>query len=167
MRRFLGYAGGVISIFCLVLLFVLLSIIPAQSAVFDIPSGNVTALIAAINKANANGKKNTINLEPGTYTLTSVDNTSGGSNGLPIVSSTLTIRGDQSTIIERDSGAPRFRILAVAANGALTLRGVTLRGGSSPDPVVGAGGAILNEGEVNIHRSTIESNSSDGAVAVL
>src|SRR5262249_36286826 len=55
-------------------LFMLLSVIPAHSAVFNIPSADVTALIDAINMANANGEDNTINLEAGTYSLTAIDN---------------------------------------------------------------------------------------------
>ena len=49
--------------------------VPAYSAVFNISSGayQPTGLIAAINAANANGEENTINLEPGTYTLTGVN----------------------------------------------------------------------------------------------
>ena len=53
---------------------------PSYAAVFNIPSGNVTALIAAINTANANGEENIINLEAGTYTLTAIDNGAIDSN---------------------------------------------------------------------------------------
>jgi hypothetical protein len=54
-------------VFCLSLF---LSSVPAYSAVFNVSSGDVTGLIAAINAANVNGEENTINLEPGIYTLT-------------------------------------------------------------------------------------------------
>ena len=70
-----------------------------SAAVFQIPAGDVTRLIAAINTANANGEENTIILEPGIYTLTTADNTTGaptaalGANGLPVITSTLTLRG--------------------------------------------------------------------------
>ena len=59
----------VILVFIVVLLLLLFSIIPAHSAVFNIPSGNVPALIAAINAANANGEENTIILAFGIYTV--------------------------------------------------------------------------------------------------
>ena len=53
-----------------------------SAAVFQIPAGDVPALIAAINAANANGEQNVINLEAGTYTLTIVDNNTLG--GQPV-----------------------------------------------------------------------------------
>ena len=53
--------------------FLILSV-PAHSAVFNVSSGDVTGLIAAINAANANGEENTINLEAGLYILTSINN---------------------------------------------------------------------------------------------
>jgi hypothetical protein len=78
--------------------------VPAYSAVFNISSGDVTGLIAAINAANANGEENTINLEPGTYTLTGVNTEL---SGLPSIQSVMTINGDgaENTIIERHPGA--------------------------------------------------------------
>src|SRR5437016_1097060 len=87
----------------------LLSLAPSsQAADFTCAAGDVACLIDAINQANANGEKNTIRLEAGTYTLTAVDNffTQGatfGPNGLPVITSTLTITGEEAetTIIER------------------------------------------------------------------
>jgi hypothetical protein len=78
--------------------------VSAYSAVFNISSGDVTGLIAAINAANANGEENTINLEPGTYTLTGVNTEL---SGLPSIQSVMTINGDgaENTIIERHPGA--------------------------------------------------------------
>ena len=46
-----------------------------EAAEFFCSSGNVTCLIAAINEANTRAGADTINLDPGTYTLTSVDHT--------------------------------------------------------------------------------------------
>src|SRR4051812_8918216 len=44
-------------------------------ATFNVGSGAVTGLIAAIHAANANAEDDTINLSPGSvYTLTAVDN---------------------------------------------------------------------------------------------
>ena len=72
-----------------------------QAKTFQCGGGDVPCLIAAINDANANGEKNTIRLEAGTYTLTAPDNPD---NGLPVITSPLTIvgRGAETTIIERD-----------------------------------------------------------------
>jgi hypothetical protein len=68
---------------------------PSQAADFSCAAGDVACLLAAIATANANGETNTITLAAGTYTLTAVDNTTDGANGLPSVTSAwpLTIRG--------------------------------------------------------------------------
>ena len=55
-----------------------------SAAVFHVPAGDVTGLIAAITAANSNGEENTINLAPGTYSLTA---------GLLSVTSIQTIKG--------------------------------------------------------------------------
>ena len=128
----------------------------------DIPSGNVTALIAAINTANANGEENIINLEAGTYILTTIDNNTSGPNGLPVVSSRMSIVGvgAELTVIEKDTGAPVFRILHVAALGNLTLERVTLTGaggfGNISQPL--SGGAIQAFGPLTIANSNIVDN---------
>ncbi len=104
---------------------------PLPAAEFSCPAGDVACLIDAITQANTNGEANTITLETGTYTLTAVDNTTDGPNGLPVITSTLTITGQgaETTLIERDASAPLFRLLAVAATGTLRLHRLTLRGG--------------------------------------
>src|SRR5262249_52367546 len=80
-----------------------------RAAEFTCGWRNVRCLIDAINQANTNGQANRITLRRGTYTLTTVDNgTSGDANGLPVITSNLTITGQaaENTIIERDSSAP-------------------------------------------------------------
>jgi hypothetical protein len=131
---------------------------PVHAAEFS--CGNVTCLIAKINEANTNADADTINLDPGTYTLTSIDNSTNGPNGLPSINSDITINGEDAvtTIIERDPGATFFRIFAVAVSGKLTLNGLAVVGGGG----VTRGGGILNEGSLTINRSTIESSGSDG-----
>jgi hypothetical protein len=63
---------------------------PADAAVFNVASGDVSGLIAAIDAANANGEADTINLAAGTYTLTSGPY---GGAGLPSLTSEITIVG--------------------------------------------------------------------------
>jgi hypothetical protein len=126
-----------------------------QAKTFRCHAGDVPCLIAAINEANANGEANTIRLAAGTYTLTEADNGDNGdngnsrfaANGLPVITSPLTImgRGADNTSIERDAGAPGFRILDVAATGSLTLTRLTLRGGTSSN-----GGGIRNQGTLTL-----------------
>src|SRR5262249_45318476 len=108
--------------------------VPVHAAEFFCSSGNVTCLIAAINQANTQAGPDTINLDPGTYTLTSINNVTNGNNGLPSITSDITINGEDAatTIIERGLGAPVFRIFAVAVSGKLTLNGLAVaRGGAA------------------------------------
>jgi hypothetical protein len=136
-----------LGIACVGLLVSLVSLAPpSQAADFACAAGDVACLIDAIDQANANGEANTITLEAGTYTLTAVDNNTDGPNGLPSVTSTLTIQGAgaDTTILERDASAPGFRFLHVATTGALTLEGLTLRRGS---PFVQGGGGSLPGGQ--------------------
>ena len=141
-------------VFCLVLA------VPgsANSAVFNVPSGDVVALINAINQANANGEADTINLGGGTYTLTEPNNNIDGPTGLPSITSNITLNGS-GTIIERsDQSTDRFRIFHVAASGNLKLNELVVRGGFVP---FGQGGGILNDGgTVTIANCSISDNQS-------
>ena len=77
---------------------------PVHAAEFFCPSGDVTCLIRAINEANQNGQENTIFLERGVYNITTVDHDNfDGPTGLPSVTSTLTIRGQDEldAVIEK------------------------------------------------------------------
>jgi len=77
-------------------------------------------------------------------------------NGLPLVTTTITIDGNGHTIA-RGSGAPRFRLIAVTPTGDLTLNEVTLSGGYSTDD----GGAIyLKDGVLSLNNSAIHDNSA-------
>ena len=133
-------------------------------------AGDVTCLIEAINVANTNGEANTITLEAGTYTLTAVDHDSDGPTGLPSVTSPLTLRGAgaASTVLEREAGAPPFRLLHVASTGTLALDGLTLQGGNLVDLSVGGGG-VRNDGTLAITHSTLSGNTAGtgGAIASL
>jgi hypothetical protein len=105
-----------------------------QAKTFHCRAADTPCLIASMIEANTNGQKeNDIRLDAGTYTLTAVNNTTDGPNGLPSVTSTLTITGEgaEATMIERAASAPQFRLMHVAASGTLTLEGLTLRGGSA------------------------------------
>ena len=131
-----------------------------QAKTFRCHAGDVPCLIDAINEANANGEANTIRLAAGTYTLTEADNGDSpfAANGLPVITSPLTItgRGADNTSIARDASAPRFRLLQVAPAGTLTLKRLTLRGGSGRP----GGGALLNDGNLTVTQSTIRDNST-------
>ncbi len=123
------------------------SVLAAQ---FDVSGGDAAGLIQAIADANANSEADVIHLAAGTYTLTDVaseqidllkytdpdgkvtyfDDAIYGPNGLPLITSEITIKGAGGAIIERSS-SERFRFLHVRPDGVLRLEGVTLRGGHS------------------------------------
>src|SRR5262249_8644251 len=84
-RWWRGIASGV-------LLLSLVRLTPSsQAADFACTAGDVGCLITAITTANGNGEANTITLDAGTYTLTAVDNTTNGPNGLPSVTGIVTM----------------------------------------------------------------------------
>jgi hypothetical protein len=116
---------------------------------------NSAALIAAITTANSSGGA-TINLAAGcTYALTSVNNTVPmlGSNGLPEITSRITINGFRTTI----AGNGTFRILMVTGSGNLTLQGLTITGGTAS-----AGGGIANlEGTLTLNHTTVTGNTAN------
>jgi hypothetical protein len=129
----------------------------------------VDCLIAAIHEANANGEENTITLAAGTYTLTAVDNTTDGPNGLPSITSALTLEGAgaDTTILARAATAPPFGLVYVAASGNLTLARITLRGGGCSPPFFDSchfsGGGIFNDaGTVTLTQSTVAENRIHG-----
>jgi len=141
---------------------------PAFAAVLECPCGDMACLIAAINTANANGEVNTIHLAAGTYSLAAADNDADGPNGLPSITSALTIVGDgaANTIVEREASAPPFRLLHVGQAGLLRLEGLTVRGGftrSNPLGPAFPGGGLHNRGTVLISQSTVAGNMSTGA----
>ena len=106
-------------------------------------------------------RQNTINLEAGTYTLTTVDNGQvPDANGLPLITGKMTIRGQGSslTTVEGEGVFPffsGFRIFRIEPTGVLTLDSLAVRRGSS----VG-GGILLNLGDLTI----VESDISEGIV---
>ena len=144
---------------------------PVNAAEFNISSGDVNALIEAINISNANNEDDTINLEAGTYTLTEVNNNTYGVNGLPAITSNITINGAGAdiTIIERDENAPDFRIFFVrgASKVPFKLIGVTVSNGStgSGSGFLDSGGGIsvvAYYGNLLVEDSIISNNRAEG-----
>ena len=133
---------------------------PNASWAANFTAGTAAELIAAINSANATPDADTITLT-NNITLTAVDNTdaSGGNpNGLPVVSTTITIEGNNHTIA-RDSNAPSFRLLRVNSPGVLELRETTLSGGQAGDT---GGGLFTFFGTAILDKSTVSGNSGSG-----
>src|SRR5262249_12913955 len=125
-------------------------------------AGNVQCLIAAIGEANTNGQTNKIQLEGGIYTLTNVDNDTDGPNGLPSITSTLTIDvvGNKTATITRAANVLGFRLFHVGKSGHLTLQGVVLSNGLLSFPQAQGGGLFNNGGVVNIANSAFVSNGN-------
>ena len=114
-------------------------------------SSGAAGLIAAIKAANGSGG-GTVSLAWGcTYALTTPDN---GENGLPVVITPISVFGNGATI----TGSGAVRIFEVdGPGGNLSLRNVTLTGGSASD----FGGAILNSsGTVTLNQSVVTGNSA-------
>jgi hypothetical protein len=123
-------------------------------------------LIGAINAANATLESDTITLQAFIINLTAVDNNSDGPNGLPSITSDITIKGSLTQIERRPippGSLPDFRIFHVAAIGKLTIDHVNILGGSLSS---GKGAGILNAGgTVHIIGSLIAENTAS-ALAV-
>jgi len=122
------------------------------------------SLAEAIEQANSNANHNFIVLDSWTtYTLNAASNTDAtyGANGLPVITSPISINGN-GAIIERSSTSD-FRLFQVASSGSLTINRATLRNGKTGY----AGGAILNLGTASIYACTITGSSAvdGGALA--
>jgi predicted outer membrane repeat protein len=129
----------------------------ASAAASSIACGDVAGLIAAINTANTNNQADTIDLAAGcTYTLTAINNTGDGPNGLPMIVSdggnALIINGNGATITR--VGAASFRLIYVASGATLSIQNLTLSNGQND------GGAALNYGTLSVSNSIISGNQS-------
>ncbi|WP_162909884.1 hypothetical protein [Aggregatilinea lenta] len=123
-----------------------------------VSADNVADLIYEIAHANCANHTIIELVEDGTYSLTSVNNTSSyGANGLPIIQCTITINGNGS-IIQR-SISTKFRIFDVRSGGTLTLSNVTIQGGSATD--TGGSGILSVYGTVHLFGSKVQDNVLD------
>ncbi len=168
---------------CAMLALVVMGVIPAmtsQAATYNIPNGDVAALINAINQANATSGKDEINLTPGgTYTFNAVDNEHMeihnnnpvyfGPNALPQINSNIIINANGATL-QRDplfsscNASNELRLFWVNGTGKLTLNNAVVKNGCVGD--YGSGGAIYARkgGTVTIVGSTFENNNTTGIV---
>ncbi len=110
-----------------------------------------------------------------TVTLTDPDNAEYGFNGLPAITSNITIVGVSGTIA-RATSALSFRLFYVSPTGSLTLQNVDLhdglaqggKGGNGPSDDggggggAGLGGAIFNQGTLNVINSSLSANRARG-----
>ena len=142
-----------------------------RSLLSSYTAASVSALVADINAANANGGTNTVTLAANTtFDLTAVNNATNGANGLPVISGAkvadnLTIIGNGATIDRSTAaGTPAFRLFDVASGNSLTLENVTLQGGLAQGSGTAAdGGAVFNQGALTLSGVTVQNNFAIGA----
>jgi hypothetical protein len=79
-----------------------------------------------------------------------------GANGLPVVTTQITIAGAQSTIAR--SSSQQFRILEVdGPGGNLSASGLTITGGNASGP---GGGVFNNAGTLTLNSSAVTGNTT-------
>ncbi len=189
-----GRSVSLWSVVGIILSVVVAPVVGLEAATISVAAGSVTiaadgqcSLREALTNANddaqthtdcsAGSGADTLQLVAGaTYTITDIDNTLYGFNGLPAVTSVITIDGN-GAVIERDAIA-NFRLFAVDSGGSLTLEDLWLTGGNaiggtggSGEPSDdggggggggGLGGAILNRGSLAVARCSFSNNTSRG-----
>ena len=103
----------------------------------------------------------------GTHTLTAANNSSFGTNGLPVISTAITIEGHGSTI-RRDPDPTNSASSPSTAPGNLTLNETTVSGGAAlaVDFPGGRGGGVFNRGTATLTHSTVSGNSAGGGGGV-
>ncbi|MCP4200983.1 MAG: hypothetical protein GY769_03525 [bacterium] len=138
---------------------------PLEPAVITV--GGTCNLNAAIDAANddaprgscpAGSGSDVIKLTAG-VPLTIVDNDTDGSNGLPSVTSRITVEGNGYLVYRDNFGVPTpppFRVFHVGATGDLRLKDLTVLFGRSQK-----GGGIYNRGGLTLKNSTIGPNLAD------
>ncbi|MDH3744098.1 MAG: hypothetical protein OES47_03235 [Acidobacteriota bacterium] len=147
--------------------------VPVSAAVITVSTASGCTLTDAITAANtgvatgscpagAAAGPDRIVLTGG-ITLTSVDNTTDGNNGLPSITSEITIQGDGHEVSRSTLPAtPRFRIFHIAASGDLTLLDTTVSDGSaSQEGVTAKGGGLFNRGALALIYSTVSDNGTN------
>ncbi|MGW3078697.1 hypothetical protein [Kitasatospora sp. NPDC001132] len=134
-----------------------------QGPVVNVASCSESDLQAAIGAVATVG--GTVNLRPGcTYTLTDAA-PPNDDNGLPVITSTVTINGSGDTIT-RAASAANFRFFQVnGSNGNLTLNSLTLSNGHASSSLGnGRGGAIWLSGggpELTLNNTVLTTNTAD------
>lgn len=142
----------------------------------NIAADGQCSLIEAIVNANddavthadcaAGSGPDVIELSPGTYTLTQVYYVDFGANGLPAVTSVITVNGHDATLTRSALPAtPEFRFTQVPAGGNLTFNDLTLSNGKSSANAYGGAFYIVG-GSATFDNCVFENNSASWAGAL-
>jgi hypothetical protein len=149
-----------------IIIFFILVVIPNTTHATEFSVSNVAELIEAINRANdeiENPGTDTISLTTGIYLLKSIDNENDGPNGLPSISSKITIDGNQSTIKRgNDNQVHEFRIFHIENSGNLTLKDLTISNGHSPEGI--SGGGIYSRGILTLFSCNVLRNKAGDGI---
>ena len=158
-----------------ILFFILLtSLTSISAATFNIPNGDVQALIDAINAANDNDEADIINLAAnGTYILTNIVHSLDpgvtnreGDRGLPVIlgrfedltnSIGITFNGNDA-IIQRDPSAPNFGLFTVKLFAGVVFNDITFRNARVNSQ--GAAVFMRAKSRVEFNNCTFENNES-------
>jgi len=155
----------------------ILSIIchPLMAATFNIPNGDVAALVTAMTTANNNGQADIINLaNNGTYIFTTVNNTvtvfgagyieTNGPVALPVIQNEFAGSGPDliinlnGSVLSLSSSGARMRLFQGDSDASFQVNGGTIKDFESPgnNPTNGQGGS--GAGVVVGQRGTFSSN---------
>lgn len=143
----------------------------ANGAIAVNAGDTICSLIEAINNANsdtdtsggdclAGSGADTIDLPAGgAFTFTTAYVYDVGNNGLPTISSDVTIDGNGSTL-DLGGSAVGIRLARVGATGGLTVVDTTISGGYMYDATYGGGVFRVDGGDLIIDGSTLEDNAT-------
>jgi len=151
----------------------------AHAATINVANGAITvnagdatcSLIEAIRNANSDSDTSGGDCAPGSgadvislpaggaFNFTTPYFYSYGNNGLPVISTEMTIQGNGSTL-DLGGSAVRIRLARVNATGDLTLADATVSGGYMYDATYGGGVFRVDGGELTIDGSTLEDNAT-------
>ena len=98
------------------------------------------------------------------YSLTMINNVIDGNNGLPSITTKMTITATGATITrDTSSTTPLFRIFHIAKNGDLTLDNLyILSGTATGGGLSDHGGGLFNRGSVTLSDSTLSKHKAQG-----
>lgn len=144
-----------------------------HSATFNIPDGNVTALINAMNTANTNGESDIINLATnGTYVFTTVNHSMTGQSfgysetdgpiALPFIQNEAVSGRDiilnlNGSVLRLATNAPKMRLIYSLNEVSWEINDGTIKDFESPlvnaSSLSGGGGGALVIGESNLFKA--------------
>jgi uncharacterized repeat protein (TIGR01451 family) len=133
----------------------------------DLPSGNAVGECVGGNGADvitlgAVGAPKDPTGVRDQYRLNAVHNATLGANGLPAITSDITIEGRGAEITR--TGGPSFRLFVIVQPGRLTLNNVTISGGMAdaftPSDGVNGGGILNSGGVLTLTNSSVIGNQA-------